>query len=212
MTNQDSFSRILSYFHALAAEEFEHDGHIYKPYDALVITDAVFRSYTCPDTCGACCMKCSLLWDTDTNLDNVKYAPQTINNITVPFWVDVQNDNNRKDGKCKYLDETARCKIYPLRPLPCRFELFKFIHYVTKNKVYARVALPGRGWALTRIDGNKGNLCTITEYDRNATMAQAADLTIIARWMEQFKIKHNAHELIAYLLAGPTQEKFVISR
>lgn len=210
MNNQDSFDHIVSYFKALANQSFEYNGKEYLPYDELIVTDKVFRSYSCPSHCGACCMKCSLVWDVHVSLPGVIHTPQTINGVAIDFWTNTQSMHKGK--KCQYMQEKARCGIYSLRPLPCRFELFKFVHYISKNKVYARVALPGRGWALTREDGQKGNACEILPYDRNMTMSHVADLTILARWMDQFKISHDAQLIIKYLLTGPHKARCVVNR
>lgn len=210
MNNPDSFDRIISYFQALCKEPFTYKNKVYQPYTELIITDAVFRSYTCPRDCGACCMKCSLVWDTDVKLRNIRYTPQIINGNSVDFWTDRQLSH--KGDKCQYLGTHAVCSIYPLRPLPCRFELFRFIHHPSSSKVYARVDLPGRSWALTRTTKEKGSLCKITPFDRSMTLSHVADLFIIKGWMDKFCIANDVECVINYLLTGPHRERLLIDR
>ena len=210
MNNQDSFDRIVSYFHALCSEPFTYKGKEYVPYARLIISPLVFRSYVCPPHCGACCMKCSLVWDKKPSIMNKK-KKITINDQTVLFYEDQQEDN--QGGKCRYLNfKNARCGIYEQRPLPCRFELFKFIHFQSGAKVYARVQLPGRKWALTRIDGGKGALCSIKFYDKKMTQAHITDLKIISDWMDRFTIKHETQKIIEYLSTGPKQKPLILKR
>jgi len=211
MNIENSFSRIVSYFHALSNESFTYNNIIIEPYEKLIITENVFRSFTCPENCGACCVKCSLIWPESNELQNLELSPQTINGITVNFFEDKQKYN--KINRCAYLNIiNGRCNIYHIRPLPCRFELFKFAHYTSKNKVYAHVALPGRGWAYTRITGVKGNLCKIVPYDKNLTLSHINDLQILQKWMEQFNIKNDVDKIINYLNIGPIQTPLVIER
>ena len=210
MTNTDSFERIVSYFHALCTTPFKYKNKVYEPYDELVITDAVFRSYSCEKKCGACCMNCTLVWDSDVHLRNTFLAPKEINGVSLDFWVDKQSLNKNK--KCQYLNSNAECTIYPLRPLPCRFELFRFIHNIKGNKVYARVGVPGRVWALSRVDGEKGGLCKILPYDKNLTFAHISDLLVIKGWMDKYGIGNDIDSVVSYLVTGPHRRRLVINR
>lgn len=203
MQNPSSFDRIVSYFHALAREPFTFNQKQFNPYPKLVVSDKVFRGYDCPQGCGACCMRCSLVWDSN-NKHATSTEEFTINDVTQTFYADNQKQG---DKYCKYLNRLdGRCGVYHERPLPCRFELFKFIH--TKIAARAMVRLPGRAWTLTRIDGTKGAACTITPYDEALTKTHIRDLKIIQQWMTTFKIDNDCEKVIQWLETGP-HEKFL---
>lgn len=225
MVNGDSFDRIVSYFHAMARVEFEYRNKTYTPYDALRISPRAFLDYTCPPSCGACCMTCSLVWDTPPQDDRipeveaVEYAITTAayGRVVSTFFVDDQADN--RDHKCRYLYKThedpdmiGRCGIYRSRPLPCAFELFKFIHRVDGSRVDARVQLPGRSWALTRVDGNKGGLCELQPHTAAAVENYLTHLRKLSTWMDAFGIQHDALKIINYLETGPHDTALIISR
>jgi hypothetical protein len=86
------------------------------------------------------------------------------------FMSDLQIDHN--NHHCRNLDMTnGRCTIHESNPFSCEFELNK----VTTSGSYKRTEgfeshvmiikkLFGRGWALTKIDGTKGALCTMTPF------------------------------------------------
>lgn len=201
MNNQDSFSRIVTYFKALASEDFVWNNQIIKHYDCLKLSPLAFRSYSCPSHCGACCMKCSLVWD-EKVIDSSIPITYTINNTEKTFYVDFQKEHN--ESKCRHLNLTdGLCKLYLKRPLPCRLELFKFIHYTSKNEAHARVQLPGRRWALTRVDGEQGGICEIRNYDPKLTQSHIYDLKILQQWMSEFKITNRCDVVIEYLSSGP---------
>lgn len=210
MQNPDSFDRIVSYFHALAREEFTYKGFTLLPYRQLAVSPLVFRSYTCPAGCGACCMKCSLVWDIhDPHATSELMV--TINGISERFYTDLQEDNT--GDKCKHLSrENGRCGIYHHRPLPCRLELFKFVHITAANIARALVRLPGRNWQLLRIDGERGAKCEIIPYDPELTKTHVADLLILKRWMKTFGIANDVDSVVEYLRTGPHSHPLTIPR
>lgn len=203
MRNPDSFDRIVSYFHALASEDFTYKGETVKAYRELHISNLAFRGYTCPEGCGACCMRCSLVWDNQPP----EHVPSTarevqVNGVPLPWFQDSQADHTERF--CRYLDQSSgRCGIYKERPLPCRFELFKFVHNVARGTARGLVRLPGRNWGLTRIDGQKGAKCEVTDYDRELTETHIRDLRILWRWMDEFQIANDCERVIDYLRTGP---------
>lgn len=209
MMNPSSFDRIVSYFHALARESFTFNGKEYAPYKKLALSDKIFRSYSCPGSCGACCMRCSLVWD-EPNEFATSTEEFVVNGITQIFYADLQK---KGDKYCHYLNrEDGRCGVYLKRPLPCRFELFKFVHCVTQSTARAMVRLPGRAWALTKIDGTKGAVCTITPYDEDLTKTHIRDLKIIKTWMDSFKIANDCDKVIEWMETGPHEGSLEILR
>lgn len=210
MQNPSSFDRIVTYFHALARSTFTFQGVEYAPYNQLVVSEKAFRSYTCPEGCGACCMRCSLVWDEPSSYA-AERALFSVNGVVQEFYQDAQEDN--ADRYCKHLVKPAgRCGIYLDRPLPCRFELFKFVHGVSASTARAMVRLPGRAWNLTRTDGKKGALCEIIPYDEELTKTHIRDLRIIKKWMDGFNIENDCDTVLKYLETGPHQNSLTISR
>lgn len=210
MQNPSSLDRIVTYFHALARERFSFRGEEYKPYSVLHLSDKVFRSYTCPEMCGACCMRCSLVWDHPSELARTR-VDFIINGVTQSFYTDDQIDSS--DRYCRHLQKPeGRCGIYLDRPLPCRFELFKFIHVTSRNVVRAMVKLPGRNWTLMKTDGNRGALCKIIPYDKELTATHIRDLRIIKGWMDGFQIANDCDAVIKFLESGPHEQALKIQR
>lgn len=209
MMNPSSFDRIVSYFHALARQPFEFSGKQFVPYKKFVISDKVFRSYSCPQGCGACCMRCSLVWDEPNEFAKTT-EEFTVNGITQIFYADLQKTG---DKYCSYLNrEDGRCGVYLKRPLPCRFELFKFVHHKVQSTSRAMVRLPGRAWNLTQINGTKGAMCAITPYDEALTKTHIRDLIIIKKWMDAFNIENDCQAVIDWISSGPKEESLVINR
>jgi hypothetical protein len=213
MQNPDSFDRIVSYFHALARKPFEYHGETQRPYSALVLSEKVFRDYTCPTGCGACCMKVSLVFDRPrpSDVPVLDLHEFTVNGRSLSFPVDPQTDR-RIERFCRHLDENGRCGIYEYRPLPCRFELFKFVHKPTLNRAYGLVRLPGRGQVLLRVDSERGNKCEIRPYSPNLTKSHVDDLRIIETWMTHFGIANDCQTAIRYLETGPHSKPLVVKR
>jgi hypothetical protein len=141
-----------------------------------------------------------LVWDTPDSPHKAS-IPFVVNGVTQTWYEDKQEHQNRF---CQHLDLTdGRCQIYADRPLPCRFELFKFVHYTSASIARAMVRLPGRGHALTRIDGNKGNECEIIPYDAGMTKSHAEDILVIGKWMDNFGIENDCAAVADWLLSGP---------
>jgi Fe-S-cluster containining protein len=209
MQNPDSFDRIVTYFHALARSPFTFKGQVYQPYQKFVVSDKVFRSYTCPEGCGACCMRCSLVWDQPNPYATDKVV-HNINGVDKEFYVDPQADHQSR--YCKHLSDTGRCGIYLHRPLPCRIELFKFVHTADLSVARAQVRLPGRGWNLTRVDGEKGAKCELTPYDPAMTETHIRDIRILKEWMDEFKIENDCKLLLGYLNTGPHDVPLTLAR
>lgn len=213
MQQPDSLARIVSYFHALAREPFSSPFGDRRPYSRLVVSEKVFRSYSCPPQCGACCMRCSLVWRhrSEAPSDAITAARAVkINNVTLDFIVDEQAGH---DGRfCSHLDGEGRCGIYASRPLPCRLELFKFVHTSDHSVARAMVRLPGRGFTLTRVTGERGAQCQILPYDDALTQTHIRDLLILHKWMEEFGIENDCEGVIRYLSTGPHSQPLEIKR
>lgn len=135
------------------------------------ISNMLFRSYTCPEKCGACCPKFSLDYFENTKrLNDLKllYPEQYLrlkkrtvsyNNIQTVVYSDFQEDN--EGFFCRNLDtKYGRCKIHKANPFTCSFELNK----IPANKIIIK-KLFSRKWNMTKIDGSKGTKCEMVGYD-----------------------------------------------
>lgn len=167
----DNIEKIVSYLHAISLVPFKYKNTVYKPYKNFFLSTGFFRNFTCPSHCGGCCSKFSLDYFTlDRQMKaknfglNLKKRSIEINGIKRFIFSDDQIDNH--DNKCKFLDkQNGRCKIHEVNPFSCEFELIRFLHFKKDNKVILTKKLFGRGWAMGRIDGNKGALCEMTDFD-----------------------------------------------
>jgi Fe-S-cluster containining protein len=179
MALSDSTEKIMSYIKA-------------SQNDELIISPMFFRDYTCPSHCGGCCPKFSLdyfegeRWELfkTTYPDLVdKFEEREVNGAKV--YTNFQKENESK--KCEFLNlENGRCGIHKSNPFSCEFELNKF---VTKGKkTYLMNKLFGRGWAMMRVDGERGALCKMisfnpTKYARDIEML--VELMDICKKMSQ---------------------------
>ena len=57
----------------------------------------------------------------------------------------------------------GRCKIHKFNPFSCEFELNKFVQ--KEDKTYLINKLYGRGWNMLRVDGLRGALCKMKEFN-----------------------------------------------
>ena len=138
-------------------------------YPKFIISKLFFRSYTCPVNCGGCCPKFSLdyfegeRWERfkETYSNEVhKFGKREVNGATVYTYAQLDH----KGAKCSYLNlENGRCNIHRSNPFSCEFELMKFMNRpdstVLINKLF------GRGWNMKRVDGKRGALCEMLDYD-----------------------------------------------
>jgi Fe-S-cluster containining protein len=137
-------------------------------YD-VYLSPIFFRSLSCPEKCGACCLKFSLdyitaeaqklLWKSYPDVYREYFKFRKYNNHLI--LSDLQEDNIGMH--CQFLDENGRCEIHNANPLSCRIEPIKF--KLVRNRVYIGKQFFGRAWAMTRVDGEKGCLCSFEDYN-----------------------------------------------
>ena len=172
---KDSFDKIVqAYFAVVASSAFEYKGKIYggQPY---VVSPGIFRRYTCSAGCGACCTSFTLDYLPSDSL------PKQLAKSVITRKVEIAGKHvsllsdmptAHADHFCKFLDkQNGRCKIHARNPFSCDFELLRSaVMQVPPHRLTTR--LYGRGWAMLRIDGERGALCTI----ENVTSASIADV------------------------------------
>lgn len=171
----------------------------------LILSKLFFRDYTCPANCGACCPKFSLdyfegdRWEKFKELypDKVKnFTERMVNGVKV--YSDKQEDN---DGHhCKHLNlEDGRCGIHKANPFTCEFELMRFITTESESKTLLINKLFGRGWNLTRIDGEKGAKCEMLEFNYDKLLRDIALLKELNDIAIAWKMETKLPRVIEYL-------------
>lgn len=200
MPHRDSIDKIATYFARVTREPFTYKGKTYEPR-RLTVSPMLFRGYTCPSHCGACCTKFSLdyLLDEDAPMEVV--LRQVVFNDK-PFVIvsDLQEDN--EGHHCRRLDQTnGRCLIYEHRPFSCDFELMRFLefddHGMLTQKLY------GRGWNMLRIDNERGAQCEMTKVTKETTKEVVRKLYRLKHWLDYFEIKSCIVPLIKWAETGP---------
>ena len=217
MPQVDSLDKIFeSYFAAVTKVEIEWRGKVFKP-KPLRVSDGIYRSLPCPAKCGACCQRFSLDY-----IPHVEKLPKSIKKQTKKRLIqfrtagELQNVYVRsymQDGSeghfCDHLDmESGRCGIHGRHPFTCDFEHIRFQMTGPKvgaNRVTTRTF--GRGWAMKRIDGERGALCDHTlPVSKEFALEAARKLRRLLEWAEHFKIPTCLPEVIDWVATGPHSE------
>ncbi len=196
MINQrDSLDKIVqAYFAALTKKSFTYRGEQFNP-KPLLISPLLFRGFNCPANCGGCCHSVSLLWLPD------EPQPEGLSTRTVEFdgkaYLLMEDPQNYEQPKCKHLRlEDGRCNIHTIHPSLCDIELIKFLHYSEKSLLVQK--LYGRGWALKRVDGGRGALCTMTPVTEETQAEVIRKLRRIKDWTDYFNLDSWIDEIILW--------------
>lgn len=200
VANPDSTSKIASYLKS-------------SNLNKLILSKLFFRNYTCPSHCGACCPKFSLDYFEGERWENFKKLyPDKVKNFTerevngVKIYSDKQEDNS--GHHCKHLNmEDGRCGIHKSNPFTCEFELMRFITTESESKALLINKLFGRGWNLTRIDGQKGAKCEMLGFDYDKLLRDLALLKELNCIAEAWKMETKLPKVIEYLETNLPQFK-----
>lgn len=197
MANVDSVDKIISYFSCVTNQQFSYKGKKYEP-KRLHVSPLLLRGFTCPAACGGCCPRFSLDYlpaEPRSSLAEKRYVLFT--GKFVEIYSDMQKDHKNK--KCRNLNmENGRCGIYEVRPFSCDFELIRFL-VATDDEKRDNVLtqkLFGRGWAMQRIDGDRGALCEMTPIDINTVSDTIRKLKRLRDWCNHFGITDNKVDAI----------------
>lgn len=224
MVQVDSVDKIVdAYFSCVAAEEFVYKKKTYKPRE-LRVSPQIFRGFTCPPGCGACCFKFSLDYIPSERSRVREHVPGLVkrsiefNGRAVSVWSDFQAENETK--RCKHLTGEGRCGLYRqsreegshgMQPFTCDFELVRFSRAADDDGVnYVNTRLFGRAWAMTRIDDQKGAMCTMTPADKKNIPALMIRFTSLKAWCEHFGLAHNVDAILKYIESGPWEQPLII--
>jgi hypothetical protein len=186
----DTLDKIVtSYFATLTAEPFSYGGKEYLPRDVHV-SPGILRGYTCPAMCGGCCPRFSLDYIAPDGVPSGTRHPLTrrvveFNGREVEVWSDMQRDHS--NPKCRNLNlDDGRCGIHGFQPFSCDFELLRSIIQEKSPRADFTQKLYGRGWAMMRIDGERGALCKMTPPTTEARADVDRRLARLETWMTHF--------------------------
>ena len=211
----DSVDKVIqSYFAAVTASTFTFKGVTYDPRP-LRISPLVFRGFTCPADCGACCRRVTLdyLPDEPKPHHSVAFVERQIefDGRQVPIWSFMQDAD--KGYHCEQLRMVdGRCSIHGTHPFPCDFELSRFWQY--REPKYANLfisKLHERGHTMRRVTGEMRGLCEMTDATKETTQDLVRKLRRLKQWCEHFGlIKTYLDDIIYWCESGPHDEKLVL--
>lgn len=159
------------------------------------ISPGFFRDFAgCLEAaCGACCHAVSLDYLEDSErwkILNEKY-PHRIGDFeqrkvgSTVFMTNNQGDKH-KDSKCMYLNkENGLCTIHEANPLGCSLPMVKFLNKISQEKGLLISTTYGRQWALTKVTGEKGGICYMTDYTRERTLSDISKLKELQTFAER---------------------------
>lgn len=196
MFNNSLDKVVLTYFRTFAQDTFEYNGQEVTPPPSTVISPLLWRGFTCPEMCGGCCPRFSLVYlpqeDRPYDMPEKSYS---FNGNQVVFREDSQTDHN--DHYCRNLKkDDGRCGIHGKQPFSCDFELIRIV--ASKERSWVGTRLFGRGWAFKTVDGGKGAKCTITEVDDSSRSDVLRKLRRLRQWMDYCGIKNSLQQVIAH--------------
>lgn len=214
MARADTITKIVeSYFAVVTKEPFTYRGRTFKP-KTVRVSPGIFRGYTCPPMCGGCCRSVFTLDYLPGEDKPPTTSPRKVefNRRKITVHTDPQEGN---DGDhCKNLRPTnGRCKIYPVRPFSCDFELIRSsIISNPERPNQLTVRLYGRGWNMMRVDGERGALCEITPATEKTKADTLRKLRRLQQWAKHFKLKTWLPEIIKYVEGGPHTVPLILGR
>ena len=220
MPYTDSIEKIiLVYFRAVARIPFEYKGGIYYP-KILVLSPQLFRQYSCPEGCGACCHHEYSLDYLPTDVRHAKdiSTPRTIafNGKQISIYSDSQSGTANNEGYCRHLDRSnGRCSVHPHQPFSCDFELMRFVTDCVEEPTSFNLSTRyfGRGWAMLRIDGTRGAECSkipLTPATKHTIEDITRRIGLLKNWCEHFGLEHCLDCVIRWVKTGPHSTKLVI--
>jgi len=188
MAERDSLDKIItSYFATLTDQEFEWNGKVYGPR-VLHVSPGIVRGFTCPAGCGGCCPRFSLDYIAKDGIPKghpLKLRKVDFDGRKINVWSDMQLDHD--STKCRNLNwDDGRCGIHGFQPFSCDFELLRSLTFAEGNKSVMTQKLFGRGWAMMRVDGERGALCEMTPADPETVADVDRRLKRLTTWMTHF--------------------------
>ena len=109
---------------------------------------------------------------------------------------DLQQDHDQPN--CKHLIKSnGRCGIHEVNPFSCDFELMRFSKFsdIDRNNQFT-TRLFGRGWAMLRVDQDRGALCEIIPVDQVTIDDGIRKLRRLRQWCDHFGLEHKVGDII----------------
>lgn len=200
-----------SFIAPLTKVRFEHRGVWYEP-KALVVSPLIFRGFSCPSHCGACCSKGTLEWLPDEFCPKEADATETEIEFNGQKFTVFQNTQDRyksPDNKCQYLNrENGYCKLHRLaggnHPFLCDSVPLTSTMMSNPDKANRLLSRPlGRKWRLTKITGEKGGECEMLPATKAALQVTLARLHRLKAWLDHLNCETWIDEVINYVETGP---------
>lgn len=207
----DSVTKIVTrYFATLTKVPFCYEEKPYQP-KSLKVSPLLLRDYTCPPSCGGCCLKFSLDYIAGEHMpEGVTQRTVQFNGRAVKVWTDIQSDNPART--CRHLQpKDGRCGIYTVRPFSCDFELIRTLQNEDPDRANVLTQkLFGRGWSFQRVDGGQGALCEMTPITEKSIKEVIRKLGRLQQWAAHFGLETWAPELIAIVERGHLDHQIIL--
>jgi Fe-S-cluster containining protein len=229
---KDSLDKIVeSYFSAITRQPFTYKGKDYVPHD-LRVSAGTFRGYTCPANCGACCHRFSLDYLPSERRPAFRsdFPEREVEFNGKSYTLRSNTQENSDDRHCNFVNkkgdgpqeydsslDLGRCQIHGEHPFTCDFELLRFSHAQPNEETglitrpnYLNQRLYGRGWAMTRVDGQKKAMCEMLPPDDTWKEDTQRRITRLMNWADYFELDHCLLEIIGWVATGPHDEPLTI--
>ena len=216
MPYTDSIDKVVqSYFAAVTREPFEYKGKTYEP-KTVRVSPGIFRGYTCPAMCGGCCPRFSLDYLPQETWDLMPEARDVLRPRVIEFdrrevllLSNLQSDVDTHH--CSNLDQSnGRCRIHGSQPFTCDFELIRAAISTTDRPHQLTTRLFGRGWAMLRVDGERGALCEIIEVDLDSVADTRRKLHRLWTWARHFELDTKLPEICEWADTGPHRDALTV--
>lgn len=190
MAYSDSMDKIVgTYFAAVTKEPFTYKNKFYKP-KKLYVSPQFFNEYTCKMGCAGCCSSAFSLdyLPEDPRPKDLINKTFQINDIKVPIFT-TYNKPDPNQRFCKFVDlKSGACTIHGEHPFSCDFETLRFVHY--EDRSWLGVRTYGRGWAMMRVDGERGAICEFPKVsNEEARLEGIRKLKRLQQWTDSAKLE-----------------------
>lgn len=212
MPSRDTLDKVIPiYMASVCAKPFTYKGKTYHPRP-LRVSPLIFRGFTCPPNCGACCPRFSLDYLPHEELPSgVTLVPRqvVVNSEEKTILSDLQLDHN--DHHCKNVSKKdGRCSIHGKQPFSCDFELIRFMQSKQGRGDMLIQRLYGRGWQMLRVDGRRRALCEMTPVDDFTVGEVVRKLKRLKQWTDHFGIVTKMDEIITWAESGPHDQPLCV--
>lgn len=218
---EDSFAKEFHYLGDICKEpiSLEFGGKEFKflPPKKVIVSDNLFREYSCLDYgCSRCCKKTrywNIFSENEYNLNKEKYPTEVfngnfteakVNGVAKKFYVE-----DRTMTFCNHLDMVGEmCRIHEANPIHCMFPMTKFKRMKNTQVTYITKEIFGRNWNMQCPAAFKpmteGGFKS-TEYMFLRLKALADEMNvdthidyIIEDFQKRYYAKHYSHDLSAF--------------